>query len=492
MTQTVNLVAFDLGAESGRAMLAAFDGEYITLPQTQRFPNVPVRVLNSLHWDVLRLFDDMKRGLAQLVREQRGGVAGIGVDTWGVDFALLGRDDELLGNPLHYRDVRTAGIMPRVFECVPRAQVFEQTGIQCLEINSLYQLYAMRLQNAPALEYAQTFLMMPDLYNFWLTGNKVCEFTDATTTQVYDPRARRWAFPLLKALDIPTAMFPPIVAPGTVLGALHKNIAEELGIENVTVIAPATHDTGSAVAGAPLPDENTAWISSGTWSIVGAEVSEPVIHEQSREYNFTNEGGVGGGYRFCKNVMGLWILQECRREWSKGGADISYAELVAEAERAPAFRSLIDPDDELFFRPGNMPARITEFCARTQQPAPETRGAFVRCALESLALKYRLQLDRLEKMLGKRFTAIQMIGGGIQNQLLCQFTAEAANKPVLAGPVEATALGNVLMQMLALGHIHSLAEGRQVIRQSFPVVEYLPHDAATWEEEYGKFMMLVK
>lgn len=492
MSLATHFVALDLGAESGRALLAAFDGERITLPQTHRFANVPVRVLNRLHWDALGLFGEIKRALASVAREQGGKVAGIGVDTWGVDFALLGRDDELLGNPVHYRDTRTAGMMARVFERVPREEVFGQTGIQCLEINSLYQLYAMQLEHAPALEHARTFLMMPDLFHFWLTGIKACEFTDATTTQMYDPRKRAWAYPLLEALDIPSGMLPPIIAPGTVVGALDESVADEIGIENVAVITPASHDTGSAVAGAPLANNKTAWLSSGTWSVLGAEVREPIINAQSLEYNFTNEGGVEGGYRFCKNVMGLWILQECRREWSKGGKEFSYADLVAEAERAPAFCSLIDPDDDLFFRPGNMPARIAEFCERTRQPSPETRGAFVRCALESLALKYRLQLERLERMLGKKFEAMQMIGGGTQNQLLCQFTAEATNRVVVAGPVEATALGNVLMQMLALGYIHSLAEGRQVIRRSFPVVEYSPRVPEMWDEAYAKFMTLVK
>lgn len=491
MTQAARFVAFDIGAESGRAMLASFDGERLTLEQVHRFANVPVRVLGSLHWDALRLFDDIKNGLFRIAREHRE-LAGIGLDTWGVDFALLGRDDELLGNPFHYRDARTAGMMARVFERVPRAEVFDQTGIQFLEINSLYQLYAMRFQDAPALEYARTFLMMPDLFNFWLTGNKVCEFTDATTTQVFNPRHRNWAYPLLEKLGIPTEMFPSIVAPGTVLGALHKNIAEEIGIENVRIIAPACHDTGSAVAGAPIARQDAAWLSSGTWSVLGAEESQPIINAASLEYNFTNEGGVGGGYRFCKNVMGLWILQECRREWMKAGEDISYADLAAEAERAPAARSFVDPDDDSFFRPGNMPARIAEFCARTGQPVPDSRGAFVRCALESLALKYRFQLERLETMLGKKFAVIQIVGGGTQNQLLCQLTADVTGTRVIAGPIEATALGNVLMQMLALGYIDSLAQGRDIVRQSFPVVEYIPRDTAPRSEAYGKFIALLK
>lgn len=482
-------VALDLGAESGRAILASFDGERITLQEAHRFPNVSVRTLDSLHWDPLRLFDDIKHGLGKIARDHHRGIAGIGVDTWGVDFALLGRDDELLGNPFHYRDARTAGMLPRVFERVPRDRVFAQTGIQFLEINSLYQLYAMRLQNAPALDQARTLLMMPDLMHYWLTGVKACEFTDATTTQCYDPQARRWAHALLHELQIPTGMFLDVVSPGTVLGALHPAVAEETGLENVSVIAPASHDTGSAVAGAPLQGQNTAWLSSGTWSILGAEVAYPVINDLSLKYNFTNEGGIGG-FRLCKNVMGLWILQECRRAWNQAGHESSYADLIAQAKHASSFASLIDPDHDLFFRPGDMPARIAEFCLLTRQPVPQTYGEVVRCVLTSLALKYRFQLERLERLVSKPLDTIHMIGGGIQNELLCQFTADATDRVVTTGPVEATALGNVIMQMFALGKIGSLAQGREVIRQSFEIKQYAPHKPAAWDEAYGRFQLL--
>lgn len=486
---TAKFVALDLGAESGRAMLASFDGERITLQEAHRFPNVPVRTLNSLHWDVLRLFDDLKHGLAKIAREQRGEIQGIGVDTWGVDFALLGRDDELLGNPFHYRDARTAGMMARVLERVSREQVFAQTGIQFLEINSLYQLYAMRLENAPALEHAKTFLTMPDLMNFWLTGNKACEFTDATTTQCFDPQTHTWAYPLLDALEIPTGMFLNVIAPGTRLGTVYPALADELGLANVSVIAPASHDTGSAVAGTPLEGSATAWLSSGTWSILGANVPAPVINETSLKYNFTNEGGVGG-FRLCKNVMGLWILQECRREWLSGGHEISYPDLVAQAERAPAFRSFIDPDNDLFLRPGDMPARIAEFCLLTKQPVPQSHGEFARCVLASLALKYRFQLERLETLLNKRLDMIHMVGGGIQNELLCQFTADATHRLITTGPVEATALGNVMLQMLALGKISSPEQGREVIRRSFEIKRYLPRETDAWDEAYARFRAL--
>ncbi len=490
MTATAKFIAFDLGAESGRAMLATFDGERLTLQEAHRFPNIPVRVQKSLHWDALRLFDDIQRGLAQIARTTQEEIVGMGLDTWGVDFALLDRDDELLGNPFHYRDERTHGMMGAAFDRVPRERIFEQTGVQFMEINTLYQLLAMRLQHSPALEHAATFLLMPDLFNFWLTGVKVCEFTDATTTQCYDPRLKTWATPLLNALEIQTHIFPGVISPGTVLGVLDPNIAEQVRLKNVSVVAPACHDTGSAVAAVPAQGDDHVWISSGTWSVLGAEVREPVINASSLAYNFTNEGGVGDTFRLSKNVTGLWLVQECRREWERAGEELSYADLVELAKNSPC-QSLIDPDDELFLRPGDMPAHMVEFCARTNQPAPEERGDFVRCALASIALKYRFQLERLEALLGKPIRVIHIIGGGVQNELLSQFTANATGKSVVAGPVEATALGNVLMQMLALGHIGSLAQGRELIRQSFEVKSYEPQDSAIWEEMYGRFSAIL-
>ena len=486
----IHFVAFDFGAESGRAMLAAFDGEHITLQEAHRFPNVPVRVRGSLHWDALRLFDEIKRGMSHLAREHRE-IAGIGIDTWGVDFALLGRDDELLGNPFHYRDERTIGMMDAVFERVPRETVFEHTGIQFMEINTLYQLYAMKTQNAPALEYATTFLMMPDLFNFWLTGRKACEFSDVTTTQSYNPRIKNWAFDLLNTLQIPTQMFPEIIAPGTVLGALDTRVAQEVGLQNATVIAPACHDTGSAVAAVPAQNDAHAWISSGTWSVLGANVQEPVINSASLKFNFTNEGGVNNTFRLSKNLSGLWIVQECRRAWRSAGNELSYADLVALAENAPAFRALIDPDDVLFLRPGDMPARVREYCTDTNQPVPQEYGAVIRCALESLALKYRFQLERLEMLLGKKMDVIHIVGGGTQNKLLSQFTANATGRHVITGPIEATALGNVLLQMLALGHIDSLAQGGEIIRQSFDVMTYEPQAQNAWDDAYARFLNLL-
>lgn len=490
MTASAKYIALDLGAESGRAMLAAFDGARISLQEAHRFPNIPVRVLNSLHWDVLRIFDEIKRGLTLVARDHRTEVVSVGLDTWGVDFGLLGRDDELLGNPFHYRDARTDGMMDQAFHHVSREQIFEQTGIQFMQINSLYQLLAMKFQNAPALEHAATFLMMPDLLNFWLTGRKACEFSDATTTQFYNPRTRGWARPLFDALDLPFHILPETVSPGTVMGTLHPAVAEEVGL-SAKVVAPACHDTGSAVAAIPAENDEYAWISSGTWSVLGANTREPVINEASLAYNFTNEGGVADTFRLSKNIMGLWIIQECRRAWARQGEELTYDILVELARRAPPFRSVIDPDDDLFLHPGDMPARIAEYCQRTAQPISQDNGSVVRGALEGLALKYRFQLERLESLLGKTLPTIHIIGGGTQNKLLCQFTADATGKRVIAGPVEATALGNVLMQALGLGHIGTLAEGRKLIRQSFDVTIYEPQAREVWDEAYERFVRIL-
>jgi len=466
-------------------MLGRFDGRRtLQLEEVYRFPNLPARVLDSLHWDPLRLFNEIKHGLALCARQAGGALSGIGIDTWGVDFALLGDDDELLGNPFHYRDRRTEGMLARAFERVPREEIFERTGIQFLPINTLYMLLSM--QGTPALEAAQTFLTLPDLFNFWLSGRKACEFTNATTTQLYDQRAGDWARPLIEKLGLPSHIFPPVVQPGTVLGPLFHSIAEEIELESVPIIAPACHYTASAVAAVPARVKDYAYISSGTWSIVGVETYAPIITPQSLAFNFTNEGGVAGTVRFSKNVMGLWLVQECRRAWAQSGDTLDYADLTALAEKSAPFVSFVDPDDEAFLRPGDMPARLREFCHKTGQPVPEDKGALMRCVFESLALKYRVVLERIEAMLGRRIEVIHIVGGGSQNYFLCQLTADATARPVIAGPAEATALGNVLVQAMALGHFSSLTEAREVVQQSFELVTYEPHPIDEWDEAYRR------
>jgi len=490
MGKTSNYLAFDLGAESGRAVVGRFDGNKLELSTAHRFPNGPVKVLGSLYWDLLRLFSELKQGLALYRRQYGPDLDGIGLDTWGVDSALLGRNDALLGNPHHYRDPRTEGMLKAAFARVSREEIFQRTGIQFMEINSLYQLLSMRLSDDPILEKAEALLMMPDLFNFWLTGVKACEFSDATTTQFYDPRQRDWARSLLEKLGLPTHILQPVVQPGTVLGPLLSEIGEEAGLEEVPVIAPACHDTGSAVAAVPAKGEGFAYISSGTWSLMGVESPEPVISKDSLAFNFTNEGGVCGTFRLLKNIMGLWLVQECRRTWAQEGEELSYGEIAELAAKAPAFGPLVEPDSHDFLRPGDMPSRIRAFCARTGQKVPETKGEIIRSALESLALKYRWVLEKLEIMQGRSLQTIHIVGGGSQNQLLCQLAADATQRLVIAGPIEATAAGNILMQAIARGHIASLAEGREVVRRSFESATYEPGSAAGWDEAYAHFLAI--
>jgi len=502
---TANLVALDLGAESGRAILGRFDGERLSLSEVQRFPNGPVPVPArdgrvSLHWDVLRLWGEVLQGIAMAARE--GPLAGIGVDTWGVDFGLLNRDGRLIGSPYHYRDSRTDGMLAEAFSRVPRASIFEQTGIQFLQINSLYQLLAMALARAPELETAATLLPMPSLFNYWLTGRAACEFTIATTTQCYDPRRETWARPLLEALDFPTGIFGEIIPAGTILGPLQPSLADDrwdTGLANVSdvlgpvpVIAPASHDTGSAVAAVPAKVQDFAWISSGTWSVMGAEVREPVITPHSLAHDFTNEGGVGGTFRLCKNITGLWLLQECRRTWASQGEPRSYAEWTEMAAGASPFFCVINVDDPAFASPGDMPERIRAYCRRTGQPVPEEKGALVRCILEGIALKYRLVLERLEETLGRRLEPIHIVGGGTQSRLLSRFTADATGREVITGPVEATAAGNILVQAVALDLLGSYADAREVVRNSFDVLVFEPGPAGGWDEAYARLAELIK
>ncbi len=473
MPATRNLLAIDLGAESGRGVLGSFDGSTIRLEVLHRFANGPVATLDSLHWDVLRLHTEILNALRAAAG--RGDVAGVGVDAWGVDFALLGRGGTLLGNPRHYRDPHTEGVMERAFRVVPRERIYERTGVQFMRINTLMQSLALREARSPLLDVAENLLMIPDLFHYFLTGMKVNEFTDASTSQLVDPVSRSWAHDLISAFGLPARMFGSIVPPGTVLGPLRAAIARDTGLAPVPVIAPATHDTASAVAAVPAEAGSSwAFISSGTWSLVGAEVPKPIITPETLAANFTNEGGVAGTTRFLKNVMGLWLVQECRRSWEKSGRTFTYDELTALAAAAPPSPSRIDPDDPRFLLPADMPAAIAEYCRSTGQPVPTDPGAMIRCCLESLAEKYRWVIERMEALLGRRIDVIHVVGGGCQNGLLCQLTADACRRPVLAGPVEATALGNVLMQAMGLGLIDDVDQGREIVRRSVEVARYEP------------------
>ena len=492
MSQTTSFLAFDLGAASGRAVTGRFDGERLTLEEIHRFPNGPVRVRDDLYWDTLRLYSELKHGLARAVSQRDTELLSLGLDTWGVSFALLDEQGALLGNPYHYRDARTDGMLEEAFRRVPKEEIFEQTGIQFLQINTLYQLLSMVIQESPLLSAAETLLMTPDLFNYWFTGQKVSERTIASTSQCFNPRTGDWAKSLTEGMGIPSHIFPHIVQPGAVLGELLPAVADETGASGVSVVAPGCHDTACAVAAVPAKSEHYAYLSSGTWSIVGAEVSQPVITTKSQTYNFTNEGGVCGTIRLLNNMTGLWLIQECQRTWTAEGKELSYDEITQLAQAAPPFTALIDTDAGEFLSPGDMPARVHDFCLRTSQNPPESKGAVARTILESLTLKCRWTFEKLEELLGRRLEPLHIVGGGSQNELLNQFTADAIGRPVVTGPVEATATGNVLMQMLALGHIASLEEGRDLVRRSFEMRTYLPRETSPWDEAYARYLDLVE
>jgi len=476
-------LAFDLGAESGRAILARLHSGVLTTQEIHRFKNEPVEYGGSLHWDVARLWREMRKALSDLETVE---LAGIGVDTWGVDYGLLSDRGELLQNPYHYRDSRTTGTIDEVLRILSKEEIYESTGIQFMPINTLYQLYAAKEQTPGILRSAQKLLMIPDLFNYWLTGKEVCEYTNATTTQFVNPVSRMWATHLLERLDLPSHLLAPIVEPGTVIGPLQKNLTRETSFVNTPVIAPATHDTGSAVA-AISAREGTAFLSSGTWSLLGTEIDRPILSTEALRLNFTNEGGVQGTTRLLKNVMGLWMLQQCRHEWMTQGQCHEIIELLEMATRETPFVALVDPDHESFLRPLNMPAAIDAFCQHTDQPPPKSHGAYVRTILESLAFKYRLVLRNLERLTGRSIEKIRVIGGGSKNRLLNQFTADATGKQVLAGPAEATAIGNVAMQILATGGATSLREVRAIVDRSFPAEIYSPLDVDRWTQSAERF-----
>jgi rhamnulokinase len=489
MASPKKLLAFDLGAESGRGILGKFDGDKLALEVVHRFANNPVRVLDAIHWDVLNLYHEMLNALRLCA--SAGGVDSIGVDTWGVDFGLLGRDGMLLGNPRHYRDPHTEGIMEATFARVPREEIFRKTGLQFMRFNTLFQLLALQRDRSPLLDQAETMLLMADLFHYFFTGIKVVEYTNASTTQMLDPQTRGWCPELVERLGLPSRILGTIVQPGTMLGPLRSAIAAETGLTSMPVIAPATHDTGAAVAAVPASARTWAYISSGTWSLMGIETPTPILTDRALAYNFTNEGGVAGTTRVLKNIMGLWLVQECRRTWERAGQSYTYDALARLAEQATPFGSIVNPDDDSFILPASMPDALAAYCRKTGQPAPADAGATVRCALESLALRYRWVLERLEELAGSPIEVIHVVGGGSQNALLCQLTADACNRQVLAGPVEATAIGNLMIQALGLGLVSSLSQAREVVRQSFEVVQYNPQSTGVWEEPYQRFLKLL-
>jgi rhamnulokinase len=498
--------AIDFGASGGRVALGRLERDQtgilkLEVEMLHRIPNGPVPIRGGLYWDIVGLWRESLEGLkraGQRAHERGEIISSIGVDSWAVDYALLDEHGHLLDGVRCYRDARTNGVMDAVLERFPKDTLFEFTGLQFLGFNTLYQLLAAKHEAPELLGRAYAMVMVPDLLHYWLTGRVTCERTNASTTQFYDPRVRSWSEAVLTAMDLPKQILPTIIEAGYSIGKINSEVARQIGLEHSSfektlVIAPSTHDTASAVAAAPLTDATSAYISSGTWSLVGLETQEPVINSAALEANLTNEAGVNGTNRLLKNVMGLWILQECRRAWIQGEqTDLDWTTLYTEAEHAPAFSSLIDPDDARFLTPGlDMPDRVRVYCLATGQTCPQTRGEIVRCVLESLALKYRLVLEQLEQASGIQVSSVHVVGGGSQLNLLNQFTANASGLEVIAGPVDATLIGNLLVQAVGLGVI-DWDDIRPVVRQSFPLTSFQPRDAIAWAAALERFRSLLE
>ena len=481
-------IAVDLGAESGRVMLGSIDGDKLGIEELHRFPNTPVRTPSGLYWDILRLFHEIQQGLAVAGRERKVRIEGIGVDTWGVDFGLVGRDGSLVASPMHYRDSRNDGMIERACAAVPREEIFAHTGVQFMQFNSLFQLYAMKLAGSPALDAAERLLMVPDLLNYWLTGVQANELTDASTTQFYNPIKKGWAVELFERLGLPARILGEIVYPGTSLGPLLAHVAEAAGMDPAPVYATASHDTAAAVAAVPAEGENWCYISSGTWSLMGLELAEPVVNEKSLAWNLTNEIGYGGSVRLLKNIAGLWLLQECRRAWAVDGGDYSYEELARLAGEAAPFKAVIHPD--AFLHPGQLPSKIAAYCRANGQAAPQTPGEFARTILESLALRYRQVLEGLESVSGRTIKVVHIVGGGSRNMVLNQFVADATRCLVVAGPAEGTAAGNVMVQAIGSGVFAGLKEARSVLRNSTDLKLIEPAPGGAWDEAYARFCKL--
>jgi sugar (pentulose or hexulose) kinase len=482
-------VAFDLGAESGRAVLGTLAGQKLSLEVKHRFANTPVRMNGTLYWNTPSLWADLKAGLRKSAGIGEGKAVkldGIAVDTWGVDFGLFGRNGELLGLPVHYRDGRTDGMVAKACRKIGRENIFNATGIQFMQLNSLYQLLALADEGSELLDMAQSLLFMPDLFTYLFSGKRVCEVSIASTSQMYDPAQKSWAMGLLRKLGIPSHFLGKVTASGRLVGGLRQEVIDECEVD-VPVISTAGHDTASAVVAAPGEGENWCYISSGTWSLMGLELDRPVINAEALKANYTNEVGACGKIRFLKNIMGLWLVQECKRQWEREGRNFDYATLTKIAAEAKPFAAVITPDHAEFFNPGRMPQKIAEFCRATKQKSPADEGQTVRVCLEALALAYRRTLENLEKLAGRKIDVVHIVGGGTQNALLNQMAADACGRKVVAGPVEATAAGNILVQAMATGEVKDLRQAREIVRNSFEMKTYEPRETAKWEKAYECF-----
>ena len=484
------VLAFDFGASSGRAIIGKFENGKIDLEEVHRFSNDPVSVNGTTYWDVLRLFYEIKQGIIKA--KQAGGFDSIGIDTWGVDFGLIDEFGCLLENPIHYRDTRTVGMIEEAEKYISKREMYDITGIQFMELNTIFQLLALKEKRPHMLERTDKMLFMPDLFAYMLTGEKNTEYSIATTSQMIDLETNSWSAKLLDKLGIRKDIFAPIVKSGTKVGFLSKEICEECGVESVPVIAVCEHDTQSAISAVPCPDGEFAFISSGTWSLFGTELEKPVVNDTTYEINVTNEGGYDFSTGFLKNIIGLWLIQESRRQWAREGENYSYADLEKLALEAEPFKCFIDPDAPEFVPHGNLPERVREYCRKTNQYVPETVGEIMRCIYESLAMKYRETFEKIKECTGKDYPVIHVIGGGTKDTLLCQLTANSCGCEVKAGPIEATVLGNLAVQLISHGEIKDIKEAREIIASSENVVTYVPQDADKWSENFEKYLKATK
>ena len=483
---TKRVLAFDFGASSGRAIIGCFDGDKITLEEVHRFSNDPVSVGGTVYWDVLRLFYEIKQGIVKA--KIAGGFDSIGIDTWGVDFGLIDSEGKLMENPVHYRDTRTAGLVEESFKIMPKEKLYGITGIQFMELNTLFQLISLKKYRPWMLERADKMLFMPDLFAYMLTGKMCAEYSIATTSQLIDLETKSWSKEILDAFGIKKSLFAPLVKPGTVLGELSKEICEECGVDPVSVISVCGHDTQSAITSVPCEDGNFAFLSSGTWSLFGTELDKPIVNETSMNINITNEGGFDDSTGFLKNIIGLWLIQESRRQWKREGEEYSYADLEKLALAAEPFKCFIDPDAPEFVPHGNIPERVREFCRKTGQFVPETVGEVMRCIYESLAMKYRLTFEKLRECTKRDYPVIHVIGGGTKDGLLCQMTANSCDRTVKAGPIEATVMGNVAVQLMSDGSVENIGQARKIIAESSELKIFEPKDTDKWAGAYEDFL----
>lgn len=486
---TKRVLAFDFGASSGRAIIGCFDGDKITLEEVHRFSNDPVSVGGTVYWDVLRLFYEIKQGIIKA--KIAGGFDSIGIDTWGVDFGLIDSEGKLMENPVHYRDARTVGLVDEAFKTMPKEKLYGITGIQFMELNTLFQLISLKKYRPWMLERADKMLFMPDLFGYMLTGKMCAEYSIASTSQLIDLDKRTWSKEILDAFGIKESVFAPLVQPGKVLGELSKEICEECGVDPVPVISVCGHDTQSAITSVPCEDGDFAFLSSGTWSLFGTELDKPIVNETSMNINITNEGGFDGSTGFLKNIIGLWLIQESRRQWKREGKEYSYADLEKLALAAEPFKCFIDPDAPEFVPHGNIPERVREFCRKTGQYVPETVGEIMRCIYESLAMKYRLTFEKLRECTERDYPVIHVIGGGTKDGLLCQMTANSCDRTVKAGPIEATVMGNVAVQLMSDGSVKNIGQARKIVADSSELKTFEPKDTDKWAGAYEDFLKVI-